>query len=144
LSLLQSRSHRYVLHGLLFKQKADTATEYRTKTFTFYLTPEFVTYSTALAKLLDRKVVFSYQSFLLLKENGFSFDKAFSQGVPYLSRSEATLAGSSYLAKSGPQTAAYTRSLDTWSRRFFNDTRNDILSWLETNPESVGARRESK
>ncbi|KAK4156738.1 ribonuclease H-like domain-containing protein [Chaetomidium leptoderma] len=63
-------------------------TGYRARTFTFHLTPEFVPPNTALAKLIDRKLVLSYRSFLFLKENNFSFDKAFSQGVPYLSRSE--------------------------------------------------------
>ncbi|KAH6849976.1 ribonuclease H-like domain-containing protein [Chaetomium sp. MPI-CAGE-AT-0009] len=71
---------------------------YRARTFTFQLTPEFLPPNTALAKLIDRKLVLSYRSFLFLKENNFSFEKTFSQGVPYLSRSEGALANSLYPA----------------------------------------------
>ncbi|KAK3295687.1 ribonuclease H-like domain-containing protein [Chaetomium fimeti] len=72
---------------------------YRARTFTFQLTPEFFPPNTALAKLIDRKLVLSYRSFLFLKENNFSFEKTFSQGVPYLSRSEEIFASSLYLTK---------------------------------------------
>jgi poly(A)-specific ribonuclease len=78
---------------------ANITTEYRARTFTFQLTPEFFPPNTALAKLIDRKLVLSYRSFLFLKENNFSFEKTFSQGVPYLSRSEGAIANGLYLAK---------------------------------------------
>ncbi|KAK3302373.1 ribonuclease H-like domain-containing protein [Chaetomium strumarium] len=121
---------------------------YRAQTFTFYLTPEFTPPSAALAGLIDRKVVLSYQSFLLLKENNLLFGKAFSEGVPYLSRSEEELVNSLYLSNGRQKSAAYTgHALDTRTRQFYNDTRmreRTILadtedtkgdSLLITNPE---------
>ncbi|KAH6636288.1 ribonuclease H-like domain-containing protein [Chaetomium tenue] len=79
---------------------------YEARTFTFQLTPEFFPPNTTLAKLIDRKLVLSYRSFLFLKENNFSFEKTFSQGVPYLSRSEGELANNLYLTKpQNPNTA---------------------------------------
>ncbi|EAQ91247.1 hypothetical protein CHGG_03182 [Chaetomium globosum CBS 148.51] len=78
---------------------ANITTGYRARTFTFQLTPEFFPPNTALAKLIDRKLVLSYRSFLFLQENNFSFEKTFFQGVPYLSRSEGELANSLYPTK---------------------------------------------
>ncbi|KAL2137174.1 hypothetical protein VTI74DRAFT_7721 [Chaetomium olivicolor] len=113
-----------------YKQKV-----YRTRTFTFHITPEFIPPNTTLAKLIDRKVILSYRSFLFLKENNFSFEKAFSQGVPYLSRSEGELARRAYLSDGYRQgSPADNPVLDIWSRKFQNDTRNEISTWLEANP----------
>lgn len=112
---------------------------YEARTFTFQLTPEFMPCSAALAKLIDRKVVLSYKSFLFLKENNFSFEKAFARGVPYLSRAEAGLAKRLYLTHDRTRRLSpiWPRNLDTWSRKFYNDTRVEISSWLETAPEPV-------
>ncbi len=59
-----------------------------------------------LAKVIDRKVV-------------LSFEEAFSQGVPYLSRSETALAMSLYLTKGRNRRAVFTgpRTRDPWSKR---------------------------
>ncbi|KAK4044601.1 ribonuclease H-like domain-containing protein [Parachaetomium inaequale] len=104
---------------------------YRARTFTFHLTPEFVPPNTALAKLIDRKLVFSYRSFLFLKENNFSFEKTFAQGIPYLSRPEGALANKLYLSNSRHRNAAGAETRPG----LYNDTRNAILTWIQTNPQ---------
>jgi poly(A)-specific ribonuclease len=99
---------------------ANITTEYRARTFTFQLTPEFFPPNTALAKLIDRKLVLSYRSFLFLKENNFSFEKTFSQGVPYLSRSEGAIANGLYLAKPKYRNAVgkETRWQKSWDNEY--------------------------
>jgi poly(A)-specific ribonuclease len=89
-----------------------------------------------LAKLIDRKLVLSYRSFLFLKENNFSFEKAFAQGIPYLSRPEGALANKLYLSNSRHRNAAGPETRPTG---FYNDTRSAISTWLGTNPLSVRA-----
>ncbi|SPQ22900.1 dcd040fb-0726-4f9f-a2f4-b61f888f6a09 [Thermothielavioides terrestris] len=131
-----ARTFQVLQFGMTCLSYDDEQNGYQSKTFTFHLTPEFAPPSTALAKLIDRKVVLSYRSFLFLKENNFSFEKAFSQGVPYLSRPESALASKLYLSQCGLPSAAGDQTLDTWLRKFQNDTRADISAWLETNPES--------
>ena len=90
--------------------------------------------NTALAKLIDRKLVLSYRSFLFLKENNFSFEKAFAQGIPYLSRPEGALANKLYLSNCRHRNPA---GAETRPTGLYNDTRTKILTWLETNPQSV-------
>ncbi|KAJ4304195.1 hypothetical protein N0V88_001807 [Collariella sp. IMI 366227] len=131
-----ARTYQVLQMGLTCLRYDDQLKGYRARTFTYYITPEFIPPNTNLAKLIDRKVVLSYRSFLFLKENNFSFEKAFSQGVPYLSRSECELARRLYISRQ--QTASSNSPvLDTWMRKFQNDTRLDISSWLENRPKSV-------
>lgn len=126
----------YLLLHKFFWRKWLTSIGYRARTFTFHLTPEFVPPNTALAKIIDRKLVLSYRSFLFLKENNFSFEKAFSQGVPYLSRAEGELAKTLYLSKRRRQDPGCA---DVWFKKFYNDTASQISTWLRTNPGSVRA-----
>lgn len=116
---------------------------YSSRTFTFQLSPEFVHSSTALAKLIDRKIVLSYRSFLFQKENDFSFDHAFSQGVPYLSRCETSVARRLYLNPGRDLTVAAegVPASDVWRRKFFSDTSDQISAWLEIYPKSVSAMK---
>ncbi|KAK4239630.1 ribonuclease H-like domain-containing protein [Achaetomium macrosporum] len=130
-----ARTFQIVQLGLTCLSYDREMNAYRAQTFTFYVTPEFTPPCAALAELIDRKVAFSYRSFLFLKENNFSFEKAFSEGVPYLSRSDDALATRLYLSSGRHQSTAYPgRALDTWSRKFYSDTRNEISAWFETNP----------
>jgi hypothetical protein len=87
-----------------------------------------------LANIIDRKLVLSYRSFLFLKENSFSFGKAFSKGVPYLSRAEGELARTLYLPKRRRQGL---RCVNVWSRKFYSNMATKVSAWLEANPRSV-------
>ncbi len=111
---------------------------FRSRTFTFHITPEFVPPSTGLAKLIDRKLVLSYRSFLFLKENTFLFEKAFLQGIPYMSRPEGVFAKDSYLSKAEPPRRPIPGN-DAWLSSFHNDARAKIAAWLMTNPGLVCA-----
>lgn len=75
--------------------------EYRSRTFTFHLTPEFVPPNPALSRVFDRQLVFSPESLQFLRDHNFEFGKTFAQGIPYLSRTEETMARNFYAPRMG-------------------------------------------
>lgn len=67
------------------------ATAYYARTFNFLITPSFTGNSSVdhqLAQFLDRYVGFSQRSVMFLRDHGFQMDRAFKDGVSYLSRTE--------------------------------------------------------
>jgi hypothetical protein len=75
--------------------------EYRSRTFTFHLTPEFVPPNPALSRVFDRQLVFSPESLQFLRNHNFEFGKTFAQGIPYLSRTEERMARNFYAPRVG-------------------------------------------
>ncbi|KAK0722799.1 ribonuclease H-like domain-containing protein [Lasiosphaeria miniovina] len=117
---------------------------YRARTFNCDLSPMFVGSTPAdkvLAKTTDRTVSFSYSSMLFLQSHGFSFERAFAGGIPYLSRTEARDASGVYL-KNNPRDVQANmvfdvEGADMETRRFYAATRTKISAWLTQESDSL-------
>ncbi|KAK3985545.1 ribonuclease H-like domain-containing protein [Cladorrhinum sp. PSN332] len=114
--------------------------KYKSRTYSIHLTPFFTKSSGDLARLIDRKMTFSYKTFLFLEQHGFSFEKAFARGVPYLSRAEQRKANERYL-KYYHKEKEYNNphdlnTLDTFTKVTCDGARQQIASWIESYPKS--------
>lgn len=112
-----------------------------TTSFTFNLTPMFLETSLAqrqLAKAVDRNISLSYRSLLFLKSHGFRFERAFNDGVCYLSRQEESGARGFLLQNNIGQGSARpneTEFLDKEARGFYHASKKKIAHWLQRSEE---------
>lgn len=117
--------------------------QYRSRTYSIHLTPFFAKYSDDLARLIDRKMTFSYKTFLFLEQHNFSFEKAFARGVPYLSRAEELKATQKFLTHHGERgydNSLDLNTLDPLTKIICDRARIQISSWLEMYPNHVGGQ----
>ncbi|KAK4230841.1 ribonuclease H-like domain-containing protein [Podospora fimiseda] len=112
--------------------------KYKSRTYSIHLTPFFTQSSQDLARLIDRKVTFSYKTFLFLQQHGFSFEKAFVHGVPYLSRIEQLKANERYITYHSENEYGKRdlNSLDVLTKTTCDRAREQIASWIEAYPNS--------
>lgn len=86
-----------------------------------------------LARVVDRRVTFSYSTFLFLQRFGFQFDKVFAGGTPYLSRDEAD-AIHTELFDHDPESARKPIQLHRHGKEtheFYAYVRKEIQGWVD-------------
>lgn len=93
-----------------------------------------------LAKCLDRYVGFSQSSVMFLRDHDFHMDRAFRDGVSYLSQTEITKLTSKFLHpfdKSDPADRLDLTDYDQEAIDFHNYAMNIINDWYTREPREV-------
>lgn len=107
---------------------------HESKTYNFFLNPMFPEASRVtkmLGSVLDRHVCFSSSSYQFLSKFGFSFDKAFKDGVTFISRQEAEELGKTFLQSNRKKILGFNLGQhDEVVQDFYTKAETTIRAWL--------------
>jgi hypothetical protein len=94
-----------------------------------------------MAKILDRQVSFSYNSMRFLQYHGFRLERAFADGICYLSRQENIELGEMFMKKPAYDESTETSITDEETRDFAASVREMLTSWLaDTQSVRLGSK----
>ncbi|KAK3399221.1 ribonuclease H-like domain-containing protein [Sordaria brevicollis] len=134
--------------GLTCLQYDEKKNEYVARSFNFAISPWFLStnfQAGLIAKTVDRKYSFTYDTLKQLRTNGQGWDhgKAWERGIPYLTPSEAQTAEERFLQPWESKKPLDVSKLDVEAKKFRNWVHGQIKAWLGTEDRTLDLKHPS-